>query len=900
MPVLFRALMTLVVIGIFTACHAFGAVEAGDPENVPAKRAPRKLPAGGPVLAAWVEPDFPFFSSVLDARKAGADLPKDNLTPRGLVLNLGRDFWACFDPDLLRMSVVWRGKGVTPKALAPGSYIDGSRKTGTGETNLPTPVGSVWLANGIYAGWQTGGTISLHDPREPAPSPEEVGRGPIAESLGRFNALRLLGDGVVLDYTVGAVRVREENTVAGEGEQATVERRFEVAPSKSPLRLVLGRVAEGMAVRVGTAPGDAPAVLLSVENAVWTAMVPAHSETLAFVVALAPKEVAVNPVPKPLAARPPRPRWPQEVLTKVKRSMEKSAYVVDSVELPAVNPWKRGVRPGDIQFLRDGTGVMVTLDGDVWLAKGLSDASDAPRWRRFASGLHEPMSLAIRDDEIFVFDKNGIWKLRDTNGDGEADVHEMFSNAFGQTADMREFPATIRLAPGGEFVIAKGGQQATYEGKHNGSVLRVSADGRTSTVLGYGFRQPSIGVNPRTGLVTASDQEGPYVPSTPIQIVSDRQFYGFLAPFKPREAYPSPPAEPLTWVPHTVIASAISQIWLLGAKMGPLNDAMLQVSFNKPEIFAVLINDRTPRMQAAVVAVTPQLEFPPLNGSVNPSDGQLYVAGFQVLGWGNVIDVPAGLGRVRYTGAPSTLPRAVVPMKDGVLLTFDVALDPKAATDPASYSLQTWSYRRTYKYGSAQYKLDGTPGQDALVASSAYLSQDRRQVFVGVPGMEPVQQLRMGWALTTAVGGAFTGDASTTVYQLAAFDSVREGFGEIKVDLTPRVAVAEAAGPVTVEEGKRLAQLFACVACHADVYNPVSARSGPPWQGLYGKERPVFIEGKKTAVLADDEYLRESILAPTAKIAAGFEKGEYAMPSFAGVLSETQVESLILYIKSLR
>ena len=33
---------------------------------------------------------------------------------------------------------------------------------------------------------------------------------------------------------------------------------------------------------------------------------------------------------------------------------------------------------------------------------------------------------------------------------------------------------------------------------------------------------------------------------------------------------------------------------------------------------------------------------------------------------------------------------------------------------------------------------------------------------------------------------------------------------------------------------------------------------------------------------------------------AGFEKGEYAMPSFAGVLNDSQIESLVLYIKSLK
>ena len=853
-----------------------------------------------PALASWVEPNFPFFSSVLDARKAGVGLPNNNLTPRGIVLNLGHDCWACFDPDLLRVSAVWRGKGVSPTALAPGSYLDLGRKTPGGQTGLPEPEGQLWLATGIYPGWQAGEQMSLDDPREPAPSPEEIGRGPIPEAMGRFNALRLVRDGVVLDYTAAGTNVREWTTVTEQNGQPVIERHLHIGASSKPLRLALGSKTPATALSLGLASGSESVAELVEENSVWSIRIRAHQQPLAMVVAVTTGGTPVAIKPRSIPTDAPTVRWPQEVTTAVKLSTAKEAYVVDHVNLPVENPWRRGMRPADIQFLRDGTGVTITLDGDVWLVRGLHDPTGKPRWKRFASGLHEPMTIAIRNEEIFAFDKNGIWRLRDTNNDGEADVHEMFSNAFGQTADMREFPSQIRLAPNGEFIIAKGGQQATYEGKHNGSVLRISADGRRSTVLGYGFRQPNIGVNIRTGLVTSSDQQGQYIPSTPLHIVRDRQFYGFLAPFQPKEKYPSPPAEPLTWIPHPINSSALSQVWLFGAKMGPLNDALIHIGFNKPEIFRVLFNERTSRLQAAVVSVTRAFDFPPLNGSVNPIDGQLYIAGFQVLGWGNVIDTAAGMGRVRYTGAPVTIPREVVPMDQGVLLRFEVALDPKRARDPASYSLQSWSYQRTYKYGSPQYKADGTPGQDALTPSSAYVSEDGRSVFIGVPGMKPVMQLRVGWSIATAEGTSINENAYTTPYELAKFDPKAEGFGDIKVDLTPRAMVAQASGPVTVEEGKRLAQLFACVACHADEPNPIAVKSGPPWRGLYGSQRSVFVAGKPATIDASEAYIRESILDPTAKIAAGFEKGEYAMPSFAGVLNDAQIEALILYVKSLR
>ena len=655
---------------------------------------PLAVPQGKPVLpdpsrwADWVEPDFPFFSSVLDGGKAAVG-PENNLTPRGLILNLGRGYWAAFDTDLLRVAAIWRGNGVTPKALAPGSYKAPDKKTPGGQYPAPEPDGPVWIANGIYAGWQTGAYPLLQDLREPAPTREEVGRGPLPEATGRFKAIRLVGTGLVLEYTAAGTEVREWMTPFDEAasKSSAVVRHFEVGPAKEQLWLMAGMTAKNASVAVVPRPGASSLVEITSVKAdsrtgttdpsarVFAVRVPPHEQTIQFSVAVSPSANVPPVAPHAVPSGAPARRWPQEVTTSVTRSTSKDPYVVDDVGLPLENPWRRNVRMSDIQFLKDGTGAGVTLDGDVWIIRGLLDPTGPVRWRRFASGLHEPLTLAIRDEQIYVFDRNGIWRLRDTNGDGEADVHELFSNAFAQTADMREFPSGIRLGPGGEFVIAKGGQEATTIGKHNGSVLRISADGKRATVLGYGLRQPNISVNPRSGLVISSDQQGHYIPTTPLHIVKDKQFYGFLSDKLPREQYPAPIAEPITWIPHATNASAMSQVWLFDARMGPLNDSLVHISFNAPELFRVMLNDRGKRPQAAVASITRAFDFPPLHGSVNPADGQLYLAGFQILGWGTTATRLAGLGRVRYTGAPFTVPRDVVPMDKGVLLRFDVPLD---------------------------------------------------------------------------------------------------------------------------------------------------------------------------------------------------------------------------------
>ena len=845
--------------------------------------------------ADWVEPGFPFFSSVLDARHSGAPFPVDNLTPRALVLSLGHGVWAAFDTDLLRISAIWRGNGVTAKALAPGSYRQPDRKTPGGQTPAPEPDGTVWIANGIYPGWQTGSATSLTDPREPAPSIEEVGRGPLPEQMGRFDAIRLAGGAAVLEYTAGGADIREWIHATADGR---VVRQFRVAPSAVTLTLMLGTTRPDTHVSVG---GWGEARLGTTRSPLASALtvhsiaLPPHKEPVEFAAVVGDSSTAGSgSAPEPWPGSSAR-RWPQEVTTRVRLSTEKDAFVVDDIALPVDNPWRRAVRIGDIQFLSDGTGVGVTLDGDVWLIRGLHDPAGVVHWRRFTSGLHEPLSLAIRDDQIYVFDRNGIWRLRDTNGDGEADVHELFSNAFAQTADMREFPSTIRVAPGGEFVIAKGNQQATTIGKHNGTVLRISADGRRATQLGYGFRQPNISVNPKTGLVLASDQQGNYVPSTPLHVVRDNQFYGFLSEKLPREVYPAPIADPMTWIPHTVNASGTSQVWLYGAKMGPLDDSLVHIGFNRPELFRVILNNRAETPQAAVVSVTHAFDYPPLHGSVNPADGQLYIAGFQILGWGTTAPRLAGLGRVRYTGAPSTVPSDVVPTDRGVLLRFDVPLDRTKAADVDNYSISSWHYKRTYQYGSPNFRADETPGIDAVPPSRAYVSNDGRAVFVAVPAMKPVMQMRVAWSIATASGTPFQESAYFTPYELTPFEPRKEGFGDIRIDLTPRrLGTTAATGQVSAEEGKRIAQMFGCAACHATEDTSV-AKLGPPWRGLYGRER-TFATGT-VRITADDAYIRESILNPAAKVVAGYEPG---MPSFAGVLTDAQIDSLILYIKSLR
>ena len=96
-------------------------------------------------------------------------------------------------------------------------------------------------------------------------------------------------------------------------------------------------------------------------------------------------------------------------------------------------------------------------------------------------------------------------------------------------------------------------------------------------------------------------------------------------------------------------------------------------------------------------------------------------------------------------------------------------------------------------------------------------------------------------------------------------------------------------GNTVVAFGARLFQSRGCIACHGDK----DTERGPSLAGLYGKQ--VRLQDGKV-VIADENYIRESIVNPQAKIVAGHQP---IMPTFKGQMSEEEILQIILYLKSI-
>ena len=94
-----------------------------------------------------------------------------------------------------------------------------------------------------------------------------------------------------------------------------------------------------------------------------------------------------------------------------------------------------------------------------------------------------------------------------------------------------------------------------------------------------------------------------------------------------------------------------------------------------------------------------------------------------------------------------------------------------------------------------------------------------------------------------------------------------------------------------VERGRQVAQSTGCLSCHS---TDGSQMVGPTWQGAYGHD--VTLQNGET-VTVDDDYIRESIRDPSAKIVQGFSP---AMPAYGeSQISEDDLQALVAYIESL-
>ncbi len=719
---------------------------------------------GGPTVkkgtGRYAEMDHgPFFSGTVDSlfeRRGSYAL-------KGMAIRLSRDPAAAvlFDSELLKLSAGWTGgyigypsgrDGIEGQQFADGTHAFGTKRASLG-----------WARDGSFA-----------DPRKPA-------YGPLPRDWARYRGLYLHGEKTVFAYTVGEAEILELPAFQPGG---IFTRSFQVSKVAAPLRMLvcekdgaaasvrngLGLLEEGDLVTVAALAGAGPTLEAAGGNRIelripddgrfqlllWRGpMVEVPGFFSAAVAARAP-DLA------PLLRGGPERNEP--VVTRGALGAEAGGYVLDTLTVPYDNPSKSYMRLTGIDFFSDGRRAAVcTMDGDVWIVSGIDAGLETLTWKRFASGLFQSLGLRIVDDVVYALGRDQITRFHDLNADGEADFYECFNNDCGVSAGYHEFTHDLQTDSKGNFYYAKGSDLGGAKFPFHGCVVRVSKDGTASEVWTRGFRAPNgMSVGPGD-VVTTSDNQGNWIPTTPINYFTRQGDFGGFVPCAHESPAPRERPAPLCWIPYSMDNSGGGQTWVTGGKWGPLEGALLHFSYGKCLLFHVLREKAGDAMQGGAVKFPFKFLSGSMRGRFNPVDGQLYVVGMR--GWQTDAPREGSLQRVRYTGKPANLPLSANVTRAGIEITFTDPLDRAAAEDLQNYSAAWANLKWTSAYGSDEWWVSDPKkkGREPLPIQGAKLSADGRTVSLSIEGLKPVYYVVFKWTLRGADGSPMRQELAYTI-----------------------------------------------------------------------------------------------------------------------------------------
>ena len=586
-------------------------------------------------------------------------------------------------------------------------------------------------------------------------------------SSNRYTGLHLHGKRVVLEYLAGPMRVLDSPWLESVGDQDIFTRSLELGPSDREAGLVL--FAAGADDRTIPSPaGRARALIRNGANPLALEVLgtnatllkqdgklilrfPPHDALQRIKLLLAPGDETSWPKFDEAAARagaenlaawldPGPARWLPELKTIGQRALETDFLAVDTLTLPYDNPWKALMFLAGVDFTPDGAAYVCAIHGDVWRVTGIDDNLRELRWKRFATGLFQPLGLKVRDGQVFVLGRDQITRLRDLNGDGEADFYENFCNLIA-TAEGHNYVTSLEKDDAGNFYYTD------PRGVH-----RVDPDGRRLETLATGFRNPNgLGVKPDGAVISVAPQQGEWTPSSEICEIKPGGYYGYGGPhLAPGRSLGYDPA--LCWIPHAIDNSGGSQVWVPPGRWGPLGGQMLHLLWGRCGLMLVLRDVVEGVPQGAVVPLPARFLSGPQRGSFNARDGHLYVAGST--GWQTSAVKDGALQRVRFTGKPVYLPVGWSAQRNGLTLKFAEPLDRTAAEDPGSYSIHQWNYRYASSYGSKDWSVINpqTEGRDEVALKAARLLDDGKTLFLSIPDLHPVMQMEIQYSLAAAAG----------------------------------------------------------------------------------------------------------------------------------------------------
>lgn len=429
---------------------------------------------------------------------------------------------------------------------------------------------------------------------------------------------------------------------------------------------------------------------------------------------------------------------------------EDDFYPITRFEIPA------GVvlEASSFQIMPSGQLAVASRRGEIWMVSDpFAKQVSADQFQRFAHGLHEVLSMAERDGWLYVVQRCDVSRMKDTDGDGKADLFEVVNDDWEISGDYHEYAFGSKFDKQGDLWITlcltgSFSSQVPYRGW----CVRVTPDGKLIPTTS-GIRSPGGMAFNAAGDVFYTDNQGPWNGTCALKHLSPGKFVGHPGGFewyKFAEKVMGPkPQEPLSGSRFVVEAEKIQEyeppaVLFPYKKMGQSASGIacdLSAGRFGPFEQQLFVGDQTfsTLMRVYLEKVDGHYQgacFPFRSGFGSGTlgveatiNGPMFVGGTN-RGWGSRGNLPFAVERIDWSGKVPFEIHEMRAKPQGFELTFTHPIDPETAGNVENYQLETYTYIFQASYGSPE--VDHTKP----TIRSAKVSNDRRSVLLTIEGLQ--------------------------------------------------------------------------------------------------------------------------------------------------------------------
>jgi hypothetical protein len=428
---------------------------------------------------------------------------------------------------------------------------------------------------------------------------------------------------------------------------------------------------------------------------------------------------------------------------------ESDYYKILKFELPK----KEVLEVGAIEPLPGGKVAFATRRGEIWIVdNAYAEEPQQARITRFAHGLHEVLGLAHQAGWLYVTQRCELSRIKDSNGDGKADIFETVNDDWAINGDYHEYAFGSKFDRDGAIWLT-----LCLTGSFNSDVpyrgwcLRIDKHGKMIPTCS-GLRSPGgVGFN-ADGDVFYTDNQGPWNGTCSLKWLRPGSFQGHpggnkwydLEPVKlgpkPKEpesgsrimveAKKIPEYEPpAVLFPYKKMGQSASGIDCdIRGKFGPFKGQLFVGDQTFSTVMRCFLEKVDGHYQGACLPFMEGFGSGSLAVQFG-EDGSMFVGGTN-RGWGSRGRQPFALERVVWTGKVPFEIHEMRAKPDGFELTFTKPIDPKTGADVSSYALSTYTYIFQASYGSPE--VDHT----IPTITRAVVSDTGRSVRLFVDGLQ--------------------------------------------------------------------------------------------------------------------------------------------------------------------